>query len=72
MNLKKKIYILNNFLSDINQGINSKIKIKILRACLVYYNGYYNVIRTRITRNKRSCNGISIHIHRFGYNKLVR
>ena len=70
MNLKKN-YFLNNFLSDINKGINSQKK-KTLRACLVYYNCYYNVIRTRITRNERCCNGISIHIHWFGYNNLVR
>ena len=47
-------------------------KKKTLRACLVYCNGYYNVIGIRITRNGRSCNGISILIHWFGYNNLVR
>ena len=39
-----------------------------LRVCLVHCNGYYTVIEISITRNKISCNKISITIHQFGTN----
>jgi hypothetical protein len=39
-----------------------------LRARLVRCNGYYTVIGISITRNKRSCNIITITIHLFGDN----
>jgi hypothetical protein len=37
-----------------------------LRTRLVRYNDYYTVIGISITRNKRSCNVITITIHLFG------
>ena len=49
-----------------------KKKKKTLKAHLVHCNDYYNVIGIRITRNGRSCSGISNPIHWFGYNNLVR
>jgi hypothetical protein len=36
-----------------------------LRVSLVHCNGYYTVIRISITRNKRSCNVITIIIYLF-------
>jgi hypothetical protein len=38
------------------------------RVRLVHSNDYYTVIRISITRNRISCNGISITIHQFGNN----
>jgi hypothetical protein len=39
-----------------------------LRVRLVHNNDYYTVIGISITRNRISCNGISITIHQFGNN----
>jgi hypothetical protein len=36
---------------------------KKIRARLVNCNGYYSVIRINITKNRRSCNEITITIH---------
>ena len=44
------------------------VKIQTLRICLVYCNSYYTVIRISITRNRISCNRITIIIHQFGNN----
>ena len=38
------------------------------RARLVHCNDYYTVIEISITRNKRSCNIITITIYLFGDN----
>ena len=40
--------------------------VKTFRARLVYCNDYYIVIEISITKNKRSCNAITITIHVFG------
>ena len=42
-----------------------------LRVRLVHCNGYYTVIRISITRNKRSCNVITIIIYLFGDNTWI-
>jgi hypothetical protein len=39
------------------------------RVRLVHSNDYYTVIGISITRNRISCNGISIIIHQFGNNR---
>jgi hypothetical protein len=39
-----------------------------VRVRLIHYNGYYTVIGINITRNKKSCNEITIIIHLFGDN----
>jgi hypothetical protein len=39
-----------------------------LRVRLVHNNDYYTIIGISITRNRISCNGISIIIHQFGNN----
>ncbi len=42
-----------------------------LRVRLVHCNGYYTVIGINITRNRISCNGITITIYQFGDNTWI-
>ena len=48
------------------------LKTLAIRVRLVHCNGYYTVIGINITRNKRSCNVITITIHLFGDNTWIK
>ena len=47
------------------------LKTLAIRVRLVHCNGYYTVIGINITRNKRSCNVITITIHLFVNNTWI-
>ncbi len=46
-------------------------KLETLGVRLVHCNDYYTVIGINITRNRISCNGITITIHQFGDNTWI-
>jgi hypothetical protein len=64
---KKKKKGLKDLL-PISQLFQTKTGSYTIRTRLIRCNSYYTVIRISITKNKRSCNVITIIIHVFGDN----
>jgi hypothetical protein len=62
--LISRLFISSFFFSSFFGGV----KIQTLRVRLVHCNDYYTVIRISITRNRISCNRITITIHQFDNN----
>ena len=58
----KSGYLFMFIIRLVSRSYTFKMK---LRIRLVQCNGYYTIIRINITRNKRSCNVITITIHLF-------